>query len=269
MNSSSSWSFFLGVDVVDRPFLLVHQVGQLDDRLEDRLDGDALEVGGDGPGDLGRDEDIHPAAPAEQLEELAHVELVGVHRDQAVWLELDLLGHVGGRSIRRRSIPRRRVRPLRPRGRPARPAGPVGSPHPAGPGPPPRSADWPGPPRADWPVRRPAAAPRRAEGHPPATDPGRPRSLLGRDPGPGSSIARPSPPDPVGAGRCNGASSATRPGGSSGPHPASSVARSQRGPAPEDSGTWARIVATRTRLIRIPVIPAHAVRCKEMTPRRP
>ncbi len=57
--------FFLGVDVMDLTLLLVLQVGQLDDRLEDRLDGDALEVRRDGTRDLGRDEDIHPAATAE------------------------------------------------------------------------------------------------------------------------------------------------------------------------------------------------------------
>ena len=81
----------LGVDVVDRAFVLVHEVGQLDDRVEDLFDRDAFEIGGDRAGDLGRDEDVHPAPPAEQFQELAHVQLVGVHRDRAAGVELDLL----------------------------------------------------------------------------------------------------------------------------------------------------------------------------------
>ena len=47
------------------------------------------------PLDLGRDQDIQAAAAAEQLEQLANVELVHVHRHQPVAIELNLLLGVG------------------------------------------------------------------------------------------------------------------------------------------------------------------------------
>ena len=86
----------LGVEVVDRSFLLLDQVGQLDHRFEHLVDGDAFEIGRDRAADLGRDEDIQAAATTEQLQELAHVELVDVHGHQAVAIELDLLEVVVG-----------------------------------------------------------------------------------------------------------------------------------------------------------------------------
>ena len=99
--------FSLGVEIVDRPFFLFHQTGQLDHRLEHLVDGRAFEVGRDRAADLGRDQDVESAAAAEQLEQLPDVELVDVHRHQAVAIELDLLlGGGRGRAGRPAAVRR-------------------------------------------------------------------------------------------------------------------------------------------------------------------
>ena len=75
---------------MDSALDLLHQVGKLEYRAEKLLDRDLLEIGGDCTADLGGDQDVHSAPAADQLEQLADVQLVGMHRDQAGAIELDL-----------------------------------------------------------------------------------------------------------------------------------------------------------------------------------
>ena len=77
--SATSLSLFLRVNEVDSALDLLHQVGKLEYRVEKLLERDLLEIGSDCTADLGGDQDVHSAPAADQLEQLADIQLVGMH----------------------------------------------------------------------------------------------------------------------------------------------------------------------------------------------